>query len=122
MNGSFRKACASLLQPINMLFTGINQLSLVSFKNIDICLSYAPYFCISFLHKFFWAGNFYGTHETVIYPFFKSNPSYHVYFQILVPTSLGPQNPTKKLVHWMDLLINCYLKKMLSTFSGLNPL
>ena len=39
----------------------------------------------------------------------------------LVPKGLGPQDPTKKLAHWVDLLGQPLTRNLFSKISGLNP-
>ena len=40
----------------------------------------------------------------------------------VAPKGLGPQDPAKKLAHWVDLLGQSLSRKLVLKISGLNPL
>ena len=70
-----------------------------------------------------------GTQKTIIYRLVLTNPGFGPYLLFLalkrgaapqVPImSLGPQNPTKKLTHWEDLLGHLLSRNNVSNFSVL---
>ena len=118
------------------MIIGINQIKLVSFKNIHI-----------WAYVFGHSSAFFGpigltiiiiTQETIIYRLVVSNPSYDAYFSVLIfwatskfngkigvatkhaPYGLEPPRPKIWLNVW-TFWVNRYLEFMFSKFSGLNP-
>ena len=78
-----------------------------------------------------------GTQETIIYRLVLRNPSFGPYLLFSIfwalmgpkkgrgptdtPRGLGPQNPTKKLTHLVDLLGHLLSRNHVSNFSDLGP-